>query len=76
MSAFTNHTTIELRSSLRNRQLLFLTYAFPLGFYTMMGLVMTQINPMFTANMIPAMVIFAAMIGTLMGLPDPLVTAL
>ncbi|MCB0251707.1 MAG: ABC transporter permease [Anaerolineae bacterium] len=75
MTAFTNHATIEMRSSLRNRQLLFLTYAFPLGFYAMMGLVMTQINPMFTANMIPAMVIFAAMIGTLMGLPDPLVNA-
>lgn len=75
MTAFANHTFVELRSNLRNRQLLFLTYAFPLAFYAMMGLVMTQINPMFTANMIPAMVIFAAMIGTLMGLPDPLVTA-
>lgn len=75
MTAFANHTYVELRSSLRNRQLLFLTYAFPLAFYAMMGLVMTQINPMFTATMIPAMVIFAAMIGTLMGLPDPLVNA-
>ena len=75
MTAFANHTFIELRSSLRNRQLLFLTYAFPLAFYAMMGLIMTQINPLFTATMIPAMVIFAAMIGTLMGLPDPLVTA-
>ncbi len=75
MTAFANHTWIELRSSLRNRQLLFLTYAFPLGFYAMMGLIMTQINPLFTATMIPAMVIFAVMIATLMGLPDPLVTA-
>jgi ABC-2 type transport system permease protein len=75
MTAFTNHTWIELRSSLRNRQLLFLTYAFPLAFYAMMGLIMTQINPLFTETMIPAMVIFAVMIGSLMGLPDPLVTA-
>lgn len=75
MTAFANHTWIELRSSLRNRQLLFLTYAFPLAFYAMMGLIMTEINPLFTATMIPAMVIFAAMIATLMGLPDPLVTA-
>ena len=75
MTAFANHTWIELRSSLRNRQLLFLTYAFPLGFYAMMGLIMTEINPLFTATMIPAMVIFAVMIATLMTLPDPLVTA-
>ncbi|MEZ4770795.1 MAG: ABC transporter permease [Caldilineales bacterium] len=75
MTAFANHTFVELRSNLRNRQLLFLTYAFPLAFYAMMGLVMTQINPMFTESMIPAMVIFAVMVGTLMGLPDPLVTA-
>lgn len=75
MTAFANHTWIELRSSLRNRQLLFLTYAFPLAFYAMMGLIMTQINPLFTETMIPAMVIFAALIATLMGLPDPLVTA-
>ena len=75
MTAFANHTWIDLRSSLRNRQLLFLTYAFPLAFYAMMGLIMTQINPLFTATMIPAMVIFAVMIATLMTLPDPLVTA-
>ncbi len=75
MTAFANHTWIELRSSLRNRQLLFLTYAFPLVFYAMMGLIMTQINPLFTATMIPAMVIFAVMIATLMTLPDPLVAA-
>ena len=75
MTAFANHTWIDLRSSLRNRQLLFLTYAFPLAFYALMGLIMTQINPLFTETMIPAMVIFAVMIATLMGLPDPLVTA-
>jgi ABC-2 type transport system permease protein len=75
MTAFANHTWIELRSSLRNRQLLFLTYAFPLAFYAMMGLIMTQINPLFTEAMIPAMAIFAIMIATLMTLPDPLVTA-
>jgi ABC-2 type transport system permease protein len=75
MTAFAHHTWIELRSSLRNRQLLFLTYAFPLAFYALMGLIMTQINPMFTDTMIPAMVIFAVMIATLLGLPDPLVTA-
>ncbi|MCA9870296.1 MAG: ABC transporter permease [Anaerolineae bacterium] len=75
MTALATHTLIELRGSLRNRQLLFLTYAFPLGFYALMGLVMTGINPAFKASMIPAMVIFAIMITTLMGLPDPIVNA-
>ena len=75
MTALATHTLIELRGSLRNRQLLFLIYAFPLAFYALMGLVMTGINPMFTETMIPAMIIFAVMITTLMGLPDPIVHA-
>lgn len=75
MTALTTHTLIELRGSLRNRQLLFLIYAFPLAFYALMGLVMTGINPLFTETMIPAMIIFAIMISTLMGLPDPIVNA-
>jgi ABC-2 type transport system permease protein len=75
MTAFLNHTLIEFRSSLRSKQLLFLNYAFPLAFYAMMGLVMTQINPLFTETMIPAMVLFAVMASILLGLPDPLVNA-
>jgi ABC-2 type transport system permease protein len=75
MTAFLNHTYIEFRSSLRSKQLLFLNYAFPLSFYAMMGLVMTQINPMFTETMIPAMVLFTVMAAALLGLPDPLVNA-
>lgn len=75
MTAFMNHTFIEFRSSLRSKQQLFLNYAFPLGFYTMMGLVMTQINPLFTETIIPAMVLFAVMAAILLGLPDPLVSA-
>jgi ABC-2 type transport system permease protein len=75
MTAFFNHTMIEFRSSLRSKQLLFLNYAFPLAFYTMMGLVMTQINPLFTETMTPAMVLFSVMAAILLGLPDPLVNA-
>jgi ABC-2 type transport system permease protein len=75
MAAFLNHTWIEFRSSLRSKQMLFLNYAFPLGFYAMMGLVMTQINPMFTETMVPAMVLFSVMAAVLLGLPDPLVNA-
>ncbi len=75
MTAFINHTLIEFRSSIRSKQMLFLNYAFPLGFYTMMGLVMTQINPLFTATMVPAMVLFSLMAAILLGMPDPLVNA-
>ncbi|TFG71889.1 MAG: ABC transporter permease [Anaerolineales bacterium] len=75
MTAFINHTLIEFRSSIRSKQLLFLNYAFPLGFYVMMGLVMTQINPLFTETMVPAMVLFSLMAAILLGMPDPLVNA-
>ena len=47
MSAFLNHFTYEFKSGIRNRSLLLLNYLFPLGFYVMMGLVMTAINPGF-----------------------------
>jgi ABC-2 type transport system permease protein len=75
MTAFINHTLIEFRSSIRSKQMLFLNYAFPLGFYAMMGLVMTQINPLFTEMMVPAMVLFSVMAAILLGMPDPLVNA-
>jgi ABC-2 type transport system permease protein len=52
-----------------------INYLFPLGFYAMMGLIMTAINPMFTASMIPAMVIFAIVASTILGMPSPLVEA-
>ncbi len=75
MSAFTNHLTFEFRTGVRNKTLLLMNYLFPLGFYLMMGLVMTKINPAFGETMIPAMVVFAILAATMLGLPDPLVSA-
>lgn len=75
MTAFINHFAFEFRTGIRNRQLLLLNYLMPLGFYALMGLVMSEINPTFSETMIPAMVAFAVMAATLLGLPDPLVTA-
>ncbi len=57
MTALVNHFAFEFKAGLRNATLLMMNYLFPLGFYVMMGLVMTQINPMFAETMIPAMVI-------------------
>ncbi|MFN2234196.1 MAG: ABC transporter permease [Anaerolineales bacterium] len=75
MTAFINHFSYEFRTGIRNKQLLLMNYLFPLGFYLMMGFVMGAINPMFVETMTPAMVIFAVLAATLLGIPDPLVNA-
>lgn len=75
MTAFTNHFSFEFRTGIRNRTLLLMNYLFPLGFYLMMGFVMPVINPLFLESMVPAMVVFAILAATLLGLPDPLVSA-
>ena len=75
MSAFVNHFSFEFRTGIRNKTLLMMNYLFPLGFYALMGLVMAEINPLFLETMIPAMVVFAILAATMLGLPDPLVTA-
>jgi len=75
MSAFVNHFSFEFRTGIRNKTLLLMNYLLPLGFYAMMGLVMAEITADFVETMIPAMVVFAILSGTLLGLPDPLVTA-
>lgn len=75
MSAFMNHFSFEFRTGIRSQTLLLMNYLLPLGFYTMMGLVMPEINPDFLETMIPAMVVFAILASTLLGLPDPLVNA-
>ncbi|MBN2005942.1 MAG: ABC transporter permease [Anaerolineae bacterium] len=75
MTAFLNHFAFEFKTGLRNSSLLFINYLFPLGFYALMGVVMTQINPMFKDSMLPAMVIFTILASTVLGLPSPLVEA-
>jgi len=73
MTAFLNHFTFEFKTGLRNPTSMLMNYLFPLAFYAMMGGVMTQINPGFSDVLIPAMVIFAAMVSSLLGLPGPMV---
>lgn len=75
MSAFTTHFSFEFKTGIRNKNLLLMNYLFPLGFYLMMGFIMPEINPTFRETMIPAMVTFAILAATLLGLPDPLVNA-
>lgn len=73
MNAFTNHFLFEFRTGLRNPVALMMNYLFPLGFYAMMGVVMTAVNPGFKDYMIPSMIIFANMASNLLGLPSPIV---
>lgn len=75
MKAFLHHFTFEFRAGIRNKQLLLMNYLFPLGFYLMMGFIMAEINPLFRDVIIPAMVVFAILAATLLGIPDPLVNA-
>lgn len=75
MNAFLHHFSFEIRTGVRNKQLLLMNYLFPLGFYLLMGFIMPQINPPFRETLVPAMVVFAILSATLLGIPDPLVTA-
>lgn len=75
MTAFTHHFSFEFRSGVRNKSLLLLNYLFPIGFYLMASALMTSLNPDFREGLIPAMVFFTILASTLLGLPDPIVTA-
>lgn len=75
MTAFINHFSFEFRAGIRDKQLLLVNYLLPLGFYFMMAFIMPGINPMFLEFLIPAMVTFAILSATLLGIPDPLVKA-
>lgn len=73
MTAFFHHFMYDFRTGLRDKSLLLLNYLFPLGFYVLMGLLMTGLNPTFAPTMIPAMILVAVMACTLLGLPNPVV---
>jgi len=73
MNAFFHHFMYDFRTGLRDKSLLLMNYLFPLGFYIMMGLLMTGLNPTFAPTMIPAMILVAMMACTLLGLPNPVV---
>ena len=75
MSAFLSHFSFEFRTGIRNKQLLFTNYLFPLGFYLLVGFVFPTINPPMLETLLPAMVVFTILAAALLGLPDPLVNA-
>jgi ABC-2 type transport system permease protein len=75
MTAFAQHFSFEFRTGVRNKSLLLLNYLFPIGFYLMASALMTNLNPTFRETLIPSMVFFTVLASTLLGLPDPIVTA-
>jgi ABC-2 type transport system permease protein len=75
MTAFFHHFMYDFRTGLRDKSLLLLNYLFPLGFYVLMGMLMTALNPTFAPTMIPAMILVAMMANSLLGLPNPIVDA-
>lgn len=75
MTAFIHHFLYDFRTGLRDKTLLLMNYLFPLGFYLLMGLLMTGLNPTFAPTMIPAMILVAVMACALLGLPNPIVEA-
>lgn len=75
MTAFANHFAFEFRAGVRNRSLLLLNYLFPIGFYLLAGSLLSSLNPNFRESLIPAMVFFTILTSTLLGLPEPIVSA-
>jgi len=64
---------MDLKSGVRDATLMLMNYLFPIGFFVMMGLFMPTVNPGFVDLMIPGMIVFAIMSGTLMTIPSTLV---
>lgn len=75
MTAFAHHFSFEFRAGLRNRALVLLNILLPLGFFLLGGALMTGVNPTFYQTLIPAMVFFAVLVSTMLGMPDVLVAA-
>jgi len=75
MKAFINHLLFEIKTGIRNKTLLIMNYLLPMGFFLMMGFVMGGIMPEFLNTMIPAIIVFAILSATFLGIPDPLVNA-
>jgi len=75
MKAFITHFVFDFKNGLRDSTLLLMNYLFPLGFFLMIGLVMTKLNPTFQENLVPAMTVFTVLASTVLGMPNILVSS-
>ncbi len=74
MNAFLYHARCDLKAGVRDTSLMLMNYLFPLGFFFMAGLFMTQVNPFFSDIMIPGMVIFGVMTPALMNISTTMIS--
>lgn len=75
MKAFVRHFIFEFRTGLRDKNQLLMNYLFPLGFFLIIGLLMTKVYPGFNEKLIPAMIIFSFLVSMILGMPSPIVTS-
>lgn len=73
MSGYVHHLAFDFKSGIRDTTLMLMNYLFPIGFFVMIGLFMPTINPAFLDIMIPGLIVFAVMSGTLMTIPGTFV---
>ncbi len=73
MTGYVHHLSVDLKAGVRDATLMLMNYLFPIGFFVMIGLFMPTINPGFVDLMIPGMIVFAVMSGTLMTIPATLI---
>ena len=75
MKAFSIYFLFNLKSGLRDKELLLMNYIFPLGFYFVIGAIMPKLNPQYISILIPSMMIFNILVSTVLGMPNILVTS-
>ncbi len=73
MSGYAAHLSHDLKTGIRDKSLMLMTYLFPIGFFLMVGMFMPALNPGFLDIMIPGMIVFAVMSATLLTIPFTLV---
>ncbi len=69
MNAFVAHLSYDFKTGIRDKSLMLMNYLFPIGFFLMIGAFMPRINPEFLQIMVPGMILFAIMSGTLLTIP-------
>lgn len=74
MRAFLYHINYDVKAGLRDKTQLLMNYLFPLGFFVIVGSLMTSINPPFIEIMIGGMILFASMSTALLSLPGTMVS--
>jgi len=75
MKGFLYHAIYDFKTGVRDKTLMLMNYLFPLGFFLLVGMFMTKINPFFAEIMIPGMILFTLMSSSLLSLPGTLVSA-